>query len=110
MAPGDHRITRRRDEPQGRGPWRTVRNDGDQGGACGARRNPFGRAGASLGARYESRDGGAARLFGVEVPAREDGTVRAEDVRRQLAAHEGKVAAIMLTNPNTCGLFEPRAT
>ncbi|WP_051631259.1 aminomethyl-transferring glycine dehydrogenase subunit GcvPB [Afifella pfennigii] len=42
----------------------------------------------------------------VAVPAREDGTVAAEAVREVMAAHEGEVAAIMLTNPNTCGLFE----
>src|SRR5215813_11956706 len=39
----------------------------------------------------------------VSVPARPDGTVDVEEVRRRLA---GDVAAIMLTNPNTCGLFE----
>ena len=38
------------------------------------------------------------------VPARADGTVSAEAVR---AAMSPEVAAIMLTNPNTCGLFEP---
>jgi glycine dehydrogenase subunit 2 len=37
------------------------------------------------------------------VPARDDGTVAAETVR---AALSSEVAAIMLTNPNTCGLFE----
>jgi glycine dehydrogenase subunit 2 len=37
------------------------------------------------------------------VPAAADGTVRAEAVRTALGAD---VAAIMLTNPNTCGLFE----
>ncbi len=37
------------------------------------------------------------------VPAREDGTVSVEAVR---AAIDDSVAAIMLTNPNTCGLFE----
>jgi glycine dehydrogenase subunit 2 len=37
------------------------------------------------------------------VPAGEDGTVRAADVRGALGPD---VAAIMLTNPNTCGLFE----
>jgi glycine dehydrogenase subunit 2 len=37
------------------------------------------------------------------VPAREDGTVDSEEVRRRLSPD---VAAIMLTNPNTCGLFE----
>ncbi len=38
------------------------------------------------------------------VPARPDGTVAADAVR---AALTPEVAAIMLTNPNTCGLFEP---
>jgi glycine dehydrogenase subunit 2 len=37
------------------------------------------------------------------VPAREDGTVSAQAVRERLGPD---VAAIMLTNPNTCGLFE----
>jgi glycine cleavage system P protein (glycine dehydrogenase) subunit 2 len=47
-----------------------------------------------------------AALLGYEVqaiPARDDGTVAAEAVRERLSAD---VAAIMLTNPNTCGLFE----
>ena len=38
------------------------------------------------------------------IPARADGTVAAEAVA---AALTPEVAAIMLTNPNTCGLFEP---
>jgi glycine dehydrogenase subunit 2 len=38
------------------------------------------------------------------VPARDNGTVAADAVR---AALTDDVAAIMLTNPNTCGLFEP---
>ncbi len=38
------------------------------------------------------------------VPARDDGTVSVEAVREALGPD---VAAIMLTNPNTCGLFEP---
>ncbi|MGE0612221.1 MAG: aminomethyl-transferring glycine dehydrogenase subunit GcvPB, partial [Hyphomicrobiales bacterium] len=43
--------------------------------------------------------------YGVKsVPAREDGTVAASAVREALTPD---VAAIMLTNPNTCGLFEP---
>ncbi|WP_372422005.1 aminomethyl-transferring glycine dehydrogenase subunit GcvPB [Salinarimonas chemoclinalis] len=40
-----------------------------------------------------------------EVPAAEDGTVRVEAVKDLLGP---EVAAIMLTNPNTCGLFEPQ--
>jgi glycine dehydrogenase subunit 2 len=38
------------------------------------------------------------------IPARDDGTVSAQVVREALGPD---VAAIMLTNPNTCGLFEP---
>ncbi len=38
------------------------------------------------------------------IPARADGTVAADAVRAALAPD---VAALMLTNPNTCGLFEP---
>jgi glycine dehydrogenase subunit 2 len=37
------------------------------------------------------------------VPARPDGTLDPAEIRRQLGPD---VAAIMLTNPNTCGLFE----
>ncbi len=37
------------------------------------------------------------------VPARPDGTVDPEEVKKHLSP---EVAAIMLTNPNTCGLFE----
>jgi glycine dehydrogenase subunit 2 len=39
----------------------------------------------------------------VTVPARADGTVDPAEVRKLLSP---EVAAIMLTNPNTCGLFE----
>ena len=77
---------------------------------------------AALAARGESRsvvlvpdsahgtNPATAALIGysvVSVPAGEDGTVRAEAVRERLANHDGQVAAIMLTNPNTCGIFEP---
>ncbi|HYS48726.1 MAG TPA: aminomethyl-transferring glycine dehydrogenase subunit GcvPB [Xanthobacteraceae bacterium] len=37
------------------------------------------------------------------VPARADGTVDPAEVEKRLS---GEVAAFMLTNPNTCGLFE----
>jgi glycine dehydrogenase subunit 2 len=49
-----------------------------------------------------------AAFLGYEVrsiPARDDGTV---DVAAVEAALGPDVAAIMLTNPNTCGLFEPQ--
>jgi glycine dehydrogenase subunit 2 len=39
----------------------------------------------------------------VAVPARADGTVDVEQIRKRLSPD---VAALMLTNPNTCGLFE----
>jgi glycine dehydrogenase subunit 2 len=47
-----------------------------------------------------------AALLGYRVeplPARTDGTVDPEEVKKHLSP---EVAAIMLTNPNTCGLFE----
>jgi glycine dehydrogenase subunit 2 len=39
-----------------------------------------------------------------EIPARADGRVHLDDVKAKLGPD---VAAIMITNPNTCGLFEP---
>ncbi|MFL5316155.1 MAG: aminotransferase class V-fold PLP-dependent enzyme, partial [Microvirga sp.] len=39
------------------------------------------------------------------IPARDDGWVHLDDVQAALGP---EVAAIMLTNPNTCGLFEPQ--
>ena len=39
----------------------------------------------------------------VSIPAREDGTVSPDAVKERLS---DDVAAIMLTNPNTCGIFE----
>ena len=51
-----------------------------------------------------------AALLGFKVrsvPADKDGTVRVDAVRAAMKAEGGgDVAAIMLTNPNTCGLFE----
>ncbi len=47
-----------------------------------------------------------AALLGYRIetgPGRDDGTVDPEEVRKRLSP---QVAAIMLTNPNTCGLFE----
>ena len=38
------------------------------------------------------------------IPAKDDGTVAVADVKAALGPD---IAAIMLTNPNTCGLFEP---
>jgi len=44
------------------------------------------------------------------VAATEDGTVDLEDLQRQIAAHEGRIAAIMVTYPSTHGVFEAGIT
>ena len=44
------------------------------------------------------------------VAATDDGTVDLDDLRAQLAAHEGRVAAIMVTYPSTHGVFEAGIT
>jgi glycine dehydrogenase subunit 2 len=49
-----------------------------------------------------------AALIGFQVkavPARDDGWVHVDDVKKLIGPD---VAAIMLTNPNTCGVFEPQ--
>jgi glycine dehydrogenase subunit 2 len=45
----------------------------------------------------------AAGFIVDEIPARDDGRVHPEDVKAKLGPD---VAGLMLTNPNTCGLFE----
>ncbi|MBN9669138.1 aminomethyl-transferring glycine dehydrogenase subunit GcvPB [Roseibium aggregatum] len=42
----------------------------------------------------------------VSIDAKDDGTVDLEALKRTIAEHSGNIAGIMLTNPNTCGLFE----
>ncbi|RKQ88760.1 aminomethyl-transferring glycine dehydrogenase subunit GcvPB [Brockia lithotrophica] len=42
----------------------------------------------------------------VTLPSNSRGRLDLEALRRALAEHEGRVAALMLTNPNTLGLFE----
>ena len=44
------------------------------------------------------------------VAATEDGTVDLEDLQRQIAAHAGRIAAIMVTYPSTHGVFEAGIT
>ena len=44
------------------------------------------------------------------VSATEDGTIDLEDLARQLAAHAGRIAAIMVTYPSTHGVFEAGIT
>ncbi|MGE0595674.1 MAG: aminomethyl-transferring glycine dehydrogenase subunit GcvPB [Hyphomonadaceae bacterium] len=46
----------------------------------------------------------AAGFIVDEIPARDDGRVHVDDIKAKLGPD---VAAIMMTNPNTCGLFEP---
>ncbi|MBR2249338.1 MAG: aminomethyl-transferring glycine dehydrogenase subunit GcvPB, partial [Prevotella sp.] len=42
----------------------------------------------------------------VEVKSRDDGTVDVDDLKAKIAEHAGEVAAMMMTNPNTLGIFE----
>jgi len=44
------------------------------------------------------------------VGATDDGTIDLEDLTRQLATHEGRIAAIMVTYPSTHGVFEAEIT
>jgi glycine dehydrogenase len=44
------------------------------------------------------------------VTATDDGTVDLDDLRSKLAAHEGRVAAIMVTYPSTHGVYEDTIT
>jgi glycine dehydrogenase subunit 2 len=92
-------------DAQGRRAWRDGRHDGHQGGAgCRRAGPPQGRAGARERPRHQPGHRGLPRLHREADPARDDGTVDVEAVK---AALSPDVAAIMLTNPNTCGLFEP---
>ncbi|MTI00565.1 aminomethyl-transferring glycine dehydrogenase subunit GcvPB [Roseibium sp. RKSG952] len=42
----------------------------------------------------------------VAIGAKDDGTVDLEALKQTIEKHQGNIAGIMLTNPNTCGLFE----
>ncbi|GAA0778628.1 glycine dehydrogenase subunit 2 [Roseibium denhamense] len=42
----------------------------------------------------------------VSIDAKDDGTVDLDKLKETIAKHDGNIAGIMLTNPNTCGLFE----
>ncbi|HKJ90719.1 MAG TPA: aminomethyl-transferring glycine dehydrogenase subunit GcvPB, partial [Oceanipulchritudo sp.] len=37
-----------------------------------------------------------------------DGTIDMEDLRRKINLHRERLAGVMITNPNTCGIFESR--
>ena len=42
----------------------------------------------------------------VEVKSLDDGTVDVDDLKAKIAEYAGEVAAMMMTNPNTLGIFE----
>ena len=42
----------------------------------------------------------------VEVKSLDDGTVDVDDLKAKIAEHAGEVAAMMMTKPNTLGIFE----
>ena len=42
----------------------------------------------------------------VEVKSLDDGTVDVDDLKAKIAEHAGEVAAMMMTSPNTLGIFE----
>ena len=42
----------------------------------------------------------------VEVKSLDDGTVDVDDLKAKIAEHADEVAAMMMTNPNTLGIFE----
>ena len=86
---------------QGRRARRAVRHDDHQGRA----RRAASRSVILVRVRARRQPGDRSLLgYRVEpIAARADGTVDVAEVRKRLS---GEVAAIMLTNPNTCGLFE----
>ena len=105
LAEDADRHAGRRAVAQGRRARRAVRHDGDQGRARGARRQaPRSRAGAESRPRHQPGDRRAARLLASRSCR------RATTARVDLAEVQGKLGPtsrrIMLTNPNTCGLFE----
>ena len=46
----------------------------------------------------------------VVVATADDGTIDAADLEAKIAAHEGKIAAIMITYPSTHGVYEEEVT
>ena len=84
--------------------WRAVRHHGDPRRARSARRQAQPHPGAGIGAWHEPGDGGGLRLCGRADPGRQQA---AGSISPRSKAKLGPdVAALMLTNPNTCGLFE----
>ena len=84
--------------------WRAVRHDGDPRRADRAGRSAQAHPGAGIGARHQSRrPRRPAATRSSRIAANPRGRVDLAALKAQLG---GDVAALMLTNPNTCGLFE----
>ena len=82
LAARDHRHACRRDDAEGRRAWRALRHDGDQGGARRARRERARRCWCrNRRTAPIRRPPRCSAIPWSSVPAREDGTVRADDVR-----------------------------
>ena len=91
LAARDHRHAFGRDEPEGRRAWRALRHDGDQGGAFRARRDALARCWCrNRRTAPIRRPRRCSAIRCVAVPAREDGTVRAEDVREAARRASGR--------------------
>ena len=91
---------------ESRRPWRALRHDGHQGRHRGERRGPRPATWCWCRTSAHGTNPATAALIGFTVrpvPARDDGWVHVDDVKKLIGPD---VAAIMLTNPNTCGLFE----
>jgi glycine dehydrogenase subunit 2 len=91
---------------QGRRAWRALRPDGHQGRhrRQGRGRDPPPSCWCRIRPRHQPGHRRLDRLLGEgEIAQTDDGRVDLEDVKAKLGPD---VAAIMLTNPNTCGLFE----
>ena len=105
LAEDPHRHAGGGADAQGRRPWRALRPAGDPRRPPRARRRPHGSC--SPRPRAHGTNPATAALAGYEV--REIAQTATGHV--DLADLEAKlwpdVAAVMVTNPNTCGLFEP---
>ena len=104
LADHPDRHAGRRHVAQGGRPWRAVRPAGHPRRHRGAGRNHRTRILVPESAHGTNPATAAFAGFTVdEVPAKPDGHVDADALKAKLGPD---VAAIMLTNPNTCGLFE----
>ena len=104
LADHAHRHAGRGDVAQGGRPWRIVRPAGHPRRHRGAGRDPSAHPGAGIGPWHQSRHRRLCRLHRGRS-ARPSPTAMSMP-RRSKAKLGPDVAAIMLTNPNTCGLFE----